>query len=60
MHICNMTNKEYNQLMDALLKQREEILSSKEAGKKLLVDSGIYHLFVPKDTSKKKGLSNSK
>jgi hypothetical protein len=48
-----MTQKEYKQLEDLLLKQQEKVKHSKTAARNLLTRLGIMHLLVPKGTSKK-------
>jgi len=45
-----MKMKENKDMTDALLKQRKEVTSSKEAAKSLLIQLGIYKLLVSKDS----------
>jgi 4'-phosphopantetheinyl transferase EntD len=48
-----MTQKEYKEFEELLLKRQEEVKRSKVAARKLLTRLGIMHLLVPKGTSKK-------
>nr|WP_294873166.1 hypothetical protein [uncultured Pedobacter sp.] len=45
-----MKMKENKDMTDALLRQRKEVTSSKEAAKSLLIQLGIYKLLVSKDS----------
>lgn len=52
-HICIMTNKEYNAMMENALRQREQILSSKKFAKKLMKDLGIDKILAKYETMEK-------
>jgi hypothetical protein len=48
-----MTQAEYKEMENILLKRQEEVKHSKEAARKYLTEAGIMHLLVPKGTNKK-------
>lgn len=41
-----MTNARYQEIKDALIAQRKEVTSSREAATKFINDAGIRHLIV--------------
>ena len=47
-----MTNQEYQEMLDAMEETRKWLLSDKEAAKKWLQELGIWHLLVPKKSTK--------
>lgn len=52
-YLAYMTEREYKQLQDSIVRQREEIGNSKKKAKQLLIDLGIFHLLVPKGTNER-------
>ena len=55
-----MTDKDYNEMKQAMKEHREWLLSDKKAAKKYLKELGIWHLSVPIKRRKKSNSAHRK
>lgn len=55
----SMTQREYNELMQALKEQQIAVSSSKEAARDFLQKAGILHLLVPKKKKNRRRIKNT-